>query len=191
MASSAKLIVKANADKGNTVLFRTTDTGGDLQISIDGVQWFTVGGEKAADGVPLYEFIAPLGVSTNREVSLRLAVSDTVVPGESYRVVAVGSTDSVIGYNLLPEPLKHVKDLWDDNYIVLPASLPADLLYKSSEIPMDMIPVSVALWGDDKVIDKNNLPIDIPYLVNGKIPEELVPSNAADVWEDLTDGVPL
>ncbi len=189
--TNAKLIIKANADKGNTVLFRTADTGGALQISVDGVQWFTIGEENKAEGSYLYDFVSPLAVTANREVHLRLAVSDNIAPGEYYKVVAVGGTTNTIGFNLLPSPLSVVKGLFDDSGIVIRSRLPSDVVYKSDgAIPDAMLPSYVARWdSDSKLISKDNLPEDIAYTVNGLIPTNLLPTELFDIWEDYTDGM--
>lgn len=191
MAISDKIVVKTNADKGNTVLFRTTDTGGALQISIDGVRWFTVGGENLADNYTLYDFVAPLAVTSDREVHLQLAPSDTITPGEPYRVVVVGGTTGTIGFNLLPETLQGFIDFVDDAGRVLRTKLPADIIYKSDGyIPGSIIPGDVAKWDSDtKIIAKSNLPTDLVYVVNGFIPKEALPIEALDTWEDYTNDV--
>lgn len=193
MATSDKIVVKTNADKGNTVLFRTTDTGGALQISIDGVRWFTVGGEKSSDNYMLYDFIAPLSVTPEREVHLQLAPSDNIAPGESYKVPVVGGSTGTIGFNLLPITLQRFREFLDDADRVLRSRLPEDIIYKSDgPIPDDVVPTDVARWdADTKVVSADNLPDNVVYAVDGLIPVSMLPEAALDIWEDYTNDVSM
>jgi hypothetical protein len=180
------IVVKANADKGNTVLFRTGNAGGTLQISIDGVNWFTVGGDSSAIAISPYDFLSPLAVS-GTDVYVKAAVSDTVAPGEEYKAVIVGGNTQKIGYNLLPDSIRAVRDMLDESGVIMRNSLPADLVYTVEGVVSEsVIPANVAKWDESKVIAKENLPSTVVYLVEGVIPAEAIPSEAFDTWEDLT-----
>ena len=127
--SDQSLILKVNADKGNTVLFRTSDTGGSLEISIDGEVWYGIGVTEL-DNLDLgYTFISPLKKSlASNEVSLSYALSDNVGGGESLRAVLVGSS-GVIGYNLLPRIVGDLKSALDDTGLIKKDILPSDISY--------------------------------------------------------------
>lgn len=122
-----ELILKVNADKGNTILFRTKDTGGSLEVSVDGKVWYGIGVTEF-DNLDLgYSFISPLKKSPSNEVHLAYALSDNVSSGEAVKAVLVGSS-GVIGYNLLPRIVNELKDALD-NGVIKKDRLPDDVLY--------------------------------------------------------------
>ena len=137
---SNNVTVKVNADRGNTVLFKTQDTGGHLFISLDGTEWYKVG---AADVDVLslnYSFIGPLNVSTSREVYLSIATGDNVSSGETLRAVVVGDSGR-IGYNLLPDIVKDLQGSLDPEGKLLKSRLPDDIVYSvEGKLPAELLP---------------------------------------------------
>lgn len=191
MASSGNVVIKTTADAGNTVLFETTGTGGSLRISVDGDNWFIVGGDTSSGSLSRYAFASPLIVDSTNQVSLKIANNDEVGVNEPLSVVAVGA-NGVIGENLLPGVISRLKYLWDEDYIVLKSKLPDDVVYlNNGEISDELLSDNVALWdAASKTIEAEHLPDNIAYLSDaGKLPVSALPDEAVDIWEDLTDGV--
>lgn len=147
MSTANNLIVKVNADKGNTVLFRTKKTGGALEISLDGDIWHSIGITEL-DSVDIgYSFAAPLHKTSNsNEVYLSCAVSDNIDVNDPLKTVVVGSS-GVIGYNLLPRVVYDLRNAVVDGVISVD-SLPANLVYTGADglIPKELI--SVDEWED-------------------------------------------
>ena len=190
MATGGNVVIKTTADAGNTVLFETTGTGGYLRISVDGDNWFQVGGTSAPIPASRYLFADPLIADSDGQVGLRIADNNAIEANDPISVVAVGR-NGLIGENLLPDTLTRLKYLWDEDYIVLKSKLPADIVYTTDgAISSDLLPDSVALWdSDNKVISAEHLPDNLVYLSGDKLPVSLIPPEAIDTWEDLTDGM--
>lgn len=180
------VVVKVHADVGNTVLFRTTPTGGALQISLDNAQWYTVGGDPTESGF-FISFIAPIQQDASGNVFLNCAKSNNIASGEALRAVVVGADTEVIGYNLLPEIVYNLRDILDDQLIIKDSKLPNTLIYSvNGLLPDSFLSDSVARL-DKGVVAPSNLPANISYLDDsGLVPIEALPEEALDNWTDLT-----